>query len=306
MNKIKILTLSITLTVIIMNPCLSQSGQGGSTGLAFLKLGIGGRASGLGEAYTAVADEATATYWNPAGLTFISGPQLAFTHTEWIQDISNDFLGFAFPAFRGAIGLSFYSNNVDGIERRVIPSAEPLGTVKAHDIAFGISYGHAFNSSLSGGFTVKYLYEKIFTESTSGFAFDFGVNFLPFDNNLRLALVAQNIGSMGKLREESIDLPRTIRVGVAYLVEIEAMGGAILLAADGVRVSGTDFRGNFGAEFQLKQLLAFRFGYQTGFQQKSVSGGFGLNLKRYHLDYGFTPFDSNLGDTHRFSIGLNF
>jgi hypothetical protein len=305
LNKIKISALSIILTLIFVNFSLSQSGPGRSTGLAFLKLGIGGRASALGEAYAAVADEATATYWNPAGLTFVNRPQLAFTHTEWIQDITSDFLAFVFPAFGGAIGFSFNSNNVGGIERRVIPSDEPLGSVEAHDIAFGVSYGRAFNSSLSGGITVKYLYEKIFIESASGLALDFGVNFQPFENNMRFALVAQNIGSMGKLREESIDLPKTIRVGVAYLVEVEALGGAILFAADGVRVSETDFRGNFGAEFQLKQVLAFRFGYQTGFDEKNLAGGFGLNFKRYRLDYGYTPFNSNFGNTHRFSFGLD-
>lgn len=305
MNKIKTFGLSAILIVTFVDFSLSQSGQGSSTGLAFLKLGIGGRASALGEAYTAVTDEATATYWNPAGLAFVNRAELAFTHTEWIQGITNDFFAFVFPAFRGTIGLSFYSNNVGGIERRVIPSAEPLGSVEAHDIAFGISYARAFNSWVNGGLTVKYLYEKISIESASGFAFDFGVSFQPFQNNIRLAAVAQNIGSMGKLREQSIDLPKTVRVGLAYLVEIDAIGGAILFAADGVKVSETEFRGNFGAELQLKQMLAFRLGYQTGFDEKSLGGGFGLNFERYHLDYGYTPFNSNFGDTHRFSLRLN-
>ncbi|MFQ5823715.1 MAG: PorV/PorQ family protein [bacterium] len=302
---LKTSVLSFYFILISVNLCFGQGRQGSPTGLAFLKLGVGGRASGLGEAYSAVADEATATYWNPAGLAFISRPQLAFTHTEWIQDISNDFLAFVFPIFRGAIGLSFYSNNVGGIQRRVNPSAEPLGTVEAHDIAFGVSYGHSFNSAIKGGITVKYLYEKIFIESAAGFAFDFGVNYKPFENNLRIALAVQNLGSMGKLLGESIDLPKTLRVGVAYLVEVESIGGGILLAVDGVKVFETEFRGNFGAEIQLKEQLALRFGYQTGFDEKGLGGGFGINISRYHLEYGLTPFNSNLGDTHRFSFGLD-
>lgn len=301
------LKLIILIVLILVNQSLGQVGQGGATGLAFLKLGVGGRASGLGEAYSAVADEATATFWNPAGLTFVNNTQFSFTHNEWIQDISNDFLAFVFPAFKGTIGLSFYSNNVGGIQRRVKPSAEPLGTIEAHDIAFGVSYGHFFNSSFKSGITVKYLYEKIFIESASGFAFDLGFNFQPFDNKLRGALVLQNLGSMGKLLNESIELPKTLRVGLAYLIELESLGGTLLLAADEVKIlkDKTDLRGNFGAEIQLKEKLALRFGYQTGFDEKGLSGGFGINFNRYHFDYGFTPFNSSLGEGHRFSFGLD-
>lgn len=282
----------------------AQSGDAGNSGLAFLKLGVGGRAAGMSEAYVAVADEATATYWNPAGLAFLKRSQLAFTHTEWLQDISNDFLAFTFPAFRGALGLSVYSNNVGGIERRVRPSDTPLGTVEAHDLAVGLSYGRAFGDKLTGGLTVKYLYEKIFVESANGFALDLGFTFTPFDNGLRLALVAQNFGSMGSLLDESIDLPNTLRVGLAYHIPMQSMGGGILLAADAVKVFETELRGNFGVEFQVKNILAFRTGYQTGLEDKGIAGGFGVNFNRYHLNYGFTPF-TNLGDTHRFSIGLD-
>jgi hypothetical protein len=300
--KNKTLSLIILLVLFSVNQSLSQ---GGGTGLAFLKVGVGGRAGGLGGAYTAVADEASATFWNPAGLSLVNRSQLSFSHTEWIQDISSEFLAFAFPAFKGAIGLSFYSNNVGGIQRREIPSEEPLGTVEAHDIAFGVSYGHNFSSRLKGGITVKYLYEKIFIESASGFAVDLGLNFQPFDNRFRLAFVAQNFGSMGTLMDESIKLPKTIRIGVAYPIAVESLGGVILLAADAVKVFETDFRANFGTEILVKQKIAVRFGYQTGFDNKGLGGGFGLNFNRYHLDYGFIPFDSNLGDTHRISFGLD-
>ena len=152
------------------NFSLAQTGHAGATGLAFLKLGVGARAGGLGGAFSAVSDDATATFWNPAGLTYSHRAQVAFTHTEWVQDITNEFLAFIFPAFRGTIGLSVYANNVGGIERRINPSDEPIGTVEANDIALGFSYATSINSSLKAGLTVKYLYEKIFIESAAGYA----------------------------------------------------------------------------------------------------------------------------------------
>lgn len=296
--------LVLLMPLLAANTTSGQSGSAGNTGLAFLKLGVGGRAAAMGEAFTSVTDEATATYWNPAGLSFISNSQVAFTHTEWIQDVSLEFLAFAFPAFGGGIGLSFYSNNVGGIERRVNPSAEPLGIVEAHDIAFGLSYGHAFSRTLRGGISMKYLFEKISTESVSGFAFDFGANYQPFDQPIKLAVVIQNLGSVNNLREQSIDLPTTARAGLSYQHDFESLDGLLLLAVDAVKVFESDLRGNFGAELQFKKRMAFRAGYQTGFDDKSFAGGFGLLFDRYRLDYGYTPFNSGFGDSHKFSFGL--
>jgi len=286
------------------NFSVAQTGNAGATGLAFLKLGVGARAGGMGGAFSAISDDATATFWNPAGLTY-SRAQVAFTHTEWLQDITNEFLAITFPAFRGTLGLSFYTNSVGGIERRLNPSEEPIGTVEANDVALGLSYATSISSSLKAGLTVKYLYEKIFIESAAGYAFDFGLILQPFSNPLQLAVVAQNFGSMDKLRAESINLPKTVRLGVSYLFALDGIGGKVLLAADGVKVIETDFRGSFGAELQFKSQLAVRVGYQTGLSRQAFGGGLGLKMNRYHLDYGFIPFDSNFGDTHRFSFALD-
>lgn len=285
--------------------CYSQVGQGGSSGLAFLKVGVGGRATGLGEAFTAVSDDATATYWNPAGLARLPQAQFAFTHTEWIQDMTSEFAAFAFPALHGVFGLSLYSNNISGIERRTGPSDTPLGTIDAHDLAIGLSYGRSISSKLQAGITVKYLYEKIFVESASGYALDVGVTFQPLGKELNLAVTAQNFGSMGTLRQEEIALPQTIRFGASYQLALGSFDSYLLLTADGVKVRELDLRGNFGAELRVRDLLAFRFGYQAGLDERSFGGGVGFVYKRYRFDYGYSPFKSNLGDSHRISFGLD-
>ncbi|MCH7678897.1 PorV/PorQ family protein [candidate division KSB1 bacterium] len=304
MQRVKTVFFFMIVILFSTNFSVAQTGNAGATGLAFLKLGVGARAGGMGGAFSAISDDATATFWNPAGLTY-SRAQVAFTHTEWLQDITNEFLAITFPAFRGTLGLSFYTNSVGGIERRLNPSEEPIGTVEANDVALGLSYATSISSSLKAGLTVKYLYEKIFIESAAGYAFDFGLILQPFSNPLQLAVVAQNFGSMDKLRAESINLPKTVRLGISYLFALDGIGGKVLLAADGVKVIETDFRGSFGAELQFKSQLAVRVGYQTGLSRQAFGGGLGLKMNRYHLDYGFIPFDSNFGDTHRFSFALD-
>lgn len=307
MRKGQLIIRSLVFLVLFQGFCFGQSRSRNTSGLSFLKLGVGGRAAGLGEAYTAVADEVFAAYWNPAGLANLKNAQLGFTHTEWIQDVTSEYFAFAFPLLKGSVALSLNSNHVSGIQRRIIPSDEPAGTVDANDLALGLSYGRGLSSVFTGGITVKYLYEKIYLDSASGFALDLGLLVQPFQNPLKLAVVAQNIGSMGKLRNESIELPSTLRVGAAYFIELTAVAGGLLLTADGVKQFSNDsgLRGNFGLELQLKKIMAFRMGYQTGFDEKSLAGGLGFHFKNYHLNYGFTPFGADIGNTHRLSFGLD-
>jgi len=283
----------------------AQAGSGGKTGLSFLKFGVGGRASAMGEAFTAVVDDAYSTFWNPAGLAGLQQSQLVFTHTEWLQDISNEFFAFAFPAFGGGVGVSVYTNNVNGIQRRTTSSVEPIGSVDANDVAFSISYGRNVAEDIQAGVTVKYLYEKIFTESSSGYAVDLGVKYHVKNSPLQVGFVVQNLGSMSEFAQESVDLPKTFRGGVQYQMALENFGSSLIFAIDGVKTVDTDFHTNFGAELLLKQKIFLRVGYQTGFDQKSVGGGLGLTFHRYQLDYGYTPFDSNFGEIHRFSFALN-
>ena len=65
-----------------------------TSGLSFLKIGVGGRATGMAEAFTAVTDDASATYWNPAGLMHASRNQLSLTHNEWFEDIRSEYVVF--------------------------------------------------------------------------------------------------------------------------------------------------------------------------------------------------------------------
>ena len=68
----------------------------GSTSAAFLKIGVGARAIGMAGAFTAVADDPYAIYWNPAGLSLLSGSQASFTHNDYFQDLKQDFMTYSF------------------------------------------------------------------------------------------------------------------------------------------------------------------------------------------------------------------
>jgi len=270
--------------------------------MAFLKIGVGGRAIGLGGAYTAVAEDATATYWNPAGLAFLQRGELSFTHNRWIQDVKSEFVGMAFPKGKSSFGLSFISTNVDGIERRIKPTTKPIGIIQAHDVAAALSYSRKLGENLSWGITFKYLYEKIYIESAWGLAVDFGLLYRTGIPGLKLGLSGQNFGKTSKFKEKPISLPRIFRIGMAYSLPQEILGGSFLLATDLVHLLGSNSHVNIGAEFNFQEKLFFRMGYQTNYKERGLTWGIGLGMSRCRLDWGYMPFSSGLGNTHRISV----
>lgn len=89
----KILMILILLNISFYNrinaqllPVLGGQRAGIST-MQFLKIGVGGRAVGLGETFVAIANDASALYWNPAGIVQFNEQQAIFSHTEWVADI---------------------------------------------------------------------------------------------------------------------------------------------------------------------------------------------------------------------------
>ena len=304
MNKKKLLLILLLITVIISNGIARENPA--STGLSFLKIGAGARAVGMGEAFTAVVDDASGTYWNPAGLAHTTGSELIFTHNKWLQDITNEYVAISFHVGENVFGISFISNNVEGIERRVKPTAEPLGEINAHDVMFGLSYARFLTPDISLGATAKFLYEKIYVESSSGVAVDLGLHYQTKIKGLRTGLTLQNFGYITELKDESVKLPQTIRIGLAYQLLFQLFQGDFLVASDWVKIIESSSHFNLGVEYSFKGFFALRCGYLTGYEDKGFQGGFGIGFKRYRLDYAFVPFSSDLGNSHRLSFGMMF
>lgn len=105
-------SLSVLLSLLWVSPAGADKFAG-----EFLRLGVGARALGMGEAFVAVADDASAPYWNPAGLVFLPQRQVLFMHAEQFGDIINhDFISFAMPLEgQGVLAVSVVRLGVDNI-----------------------------------------------------------------------------------------------------------------------------------------------------------------------------------------------
>ncbi len=295
--------LIFALWVLIFSP--NYAGEsGGTTGMSFLKVGVGARAAGMGEAFVAVSDDALATYWNPAGLSGATRSNLALMHNKWIAGVNSQFGALQFRTQTAGLGFHVYSFSVDDIPVRDRPTAEPLEQTGANFLSLGISYARQLGPDLDVGLTAKYLFEKVFVQTAGGYALDFGVRYGGLGENLTLAGVVQNLGSMGELDREATELPVMLRLGAGYRLPNPVGGVQLLFAGDVVKPSGEDVRIHLGGEAGLWESLILRGGYQAGYESRSFSVGAGIHKSAFHFDYSYTPFSDDLGSGQRFSVYL--
>jgi hypothetical protein len=279
-------------------------GQAGTSSAQFLKLGAGARAAAMGDAFAAVADDASAVYWNPAGLTQLKSPEVTAMQNSGLVGTQYQVVAGALPVTNGALGISFYRMDYGSIDS-FSASDTPEGSVSAGDLAAGLSGAHRFTDALSAGATVKFVQEKIDGTSASAFAGDAGL--LWKQGRFSIGAAVQHLGSAMKFVKESESLPTTLRADAAARVTER-----LVVAAGVAKARDNDAEVHAGAEVLVGNVLSVRGGYAVVPGNTAdyggmagVSGGIGLALGRFSLDYAIRPF-GDLGLSHRISLTARF
>ncbi len=297
------------LIVCVAVMCLLLPGiagaEDGSAGLAFLKLGAGGRAIGLGDAYTAVGGDASCIYWNPAGCLGVENIDVVLMHSEWFEGIRYEYAGGVRSYGDQAFGLGVVGLYMDDLERREGPTSEPDGHFGVFDISLSGTYARRLTEHLDVGGNLKFLNEKIDDESARGFAVDLGAIYrVASITGLSAGVVVQNLGPQMSFIDEKFDLPFMFRAGGAYATPVEALHGDVLAVVDFVVPNDGDTKVHLGLEYEYSKIIALRVGYRTGWDNQNVSIGLGAKVRQFRIDYAYVPFYSDLGDTHRISLGF--
>lgn len=304
MKLSRILSVSILILFIVLIGNLSAQNDGAAnTGLSFLKFGASARAIAMGDAYSSVADDATAYIYNPARLNFGNKSNLTLMHNMSAQDLTTDFIAIKYPlSDKIAMGVGFFTTSVSGIQIRNNPGAV-IDNFDTRNLSTGVSFGYKITPNFSMGITGKYLFEKIYVDDASGFAFDFGSNYSK--DNLNLALVVSNVGSMNDLKNASSKLPTLIRFGGSYKNSRNEFSYNIAL--EGFKVfDGGAFHVYTGGEAGYKEFVFLRLGYQSSYENKGLTTGVGFKYKTLNLDYAFIPSVSEFGTGNTISLGINF
>jgi hypothetical protein len=219
-------------------------------GVLFLLISPTARAGGMGEAFGAVADDASATYFNPGGLAFQEGKQFTSMYSKWLPQFNLSDLYYLFGAYRqsvkglGTIGFSVTYINLGEQQQTLETGPEPVGTFNSNEYSLAASYSTLLTENTGLGINLKYIRSnlsgsvQVGSEKSNGtanaFAIDVGVlkkNL--FINRLNLGVSIANIGPKITYVDaaQADPLPTNLRFGLAYDL-IQQEHNRLTLAAD--------------------------------------------------------------------------
>jgi hypothetical protein len=295
------------LTFIIIISCLTSFPQSaGSSGLSFLKFGFGARNIAMADAGSAVSNDVTSLYYNPANLAGVEDSEVMFMHNEWIQDIRSEVFGIRSAIFGLPVALGFNVTSISDIEVRQRPG-DPETTFDANYFSGSISTGFFITEQISLGASFKYLYEGLYVDEANGWGLDFGLTYrTPFSGLIATAVI-RNVGSMNALRNDETKLPTEFRIGSAYNFDLTGTDFNLIATAEFQKIARDDDpHFHFGGEITYDRIIALRAGYQSGYESRGFTGGLGLAWGKLNFDYAFVPFSLGLGSANLFSLKFIF
>jgi len=321
-RKLHILAQASTavLMAVSLYPLLSTlhplfAGGVGTTAAPFLKIGMGARAEGLAGAYSAMAEDPTAIYWNPACLATLRAQQVNLDFARHFQDVGIGHVAYAGSLGSHDLGASLTYLRIPDIERRSTTDAVGIvpkdGEFSASDMALSLAYARkdilsTLVERLDAGVAVKFIRSAIDDEAAVAGAVDLGAQYRATDR-LRLGFVLQNLGTPMKFKSESDPLPATLRTSAAF----QAGKNLELAAQLDESLLEEKLYASVGAEQWVRGAFALRGGYRFGYDtgrlgaEAGVSLGFGIQVQGLGIDYAFLPF-GDLGQSHRFGFWISF
>ncbi len=326
------------LVLVLCSASLFAQTSVGKYAGEFLALGVGGRALGMGGAHTAVVNDVTAGYWNPAGLARIDYPQIVLMHEEHFGNLVNyNYGAVAIPYGKDmSFGISVIRLSIDGIPdtrdalvdritgQVIYDITNPYARIDYSkikefnntDYAFYLTFAKRQSEDFYWGANVKIISRSIAEYSAFGIGFDAGAYYKPMDN-LHLGASVQDITTTLVAWSTGTNelISPTLKLGAAY--GIEFLGGTFMPTMDfDIRFENRRFASNFnigpvsfdvhsGVEYSYKGLFSVRAGYSD---VKQITLGAGVRLPKLNIDYSFARFSASetdrLNDSHRISVML--
>jgi hypothetical protein len=300
--------------------------RAGTSAATFLKIEVGAKATSMGGAYVALANDASAMYWNPAGVAQVPQNELMATHIEWPADIQYEYFGYVhhLPKF-GSIGLSCSFLHMD--DMAVTTEYQPHGTGEYFgysDLMIGLTYSLRMTDRFSFGITTKYVREDIAELEMQGYMIDLGTYYWTGFKSLRFAVSLVNFGpelkpagsytqrtKEGKNIEknyEAFSPPTIFRIGSAMNLW-ENNNHKIIGSVQMSHPVDNAENFVFGMAYSFLKMIEIRSGYKINYDEEKFTFGAGLEipLVSTHLkvDYSYADF-GRLTSTHQFSLGFNF
>jgi Type IX secretion system protein PorV len=283
----------------------------GSGAAQFLGIGVGARAVAMGGANVAIANGASAAYWNPGSIVDNAGTTLELSNAQWFVDSQlQNLAGTLNMGTSGTVGLNITALNYGDMEVTSISRPEGTGEIfSASDLSVGLSLARKLTDRFSIGGTGKYVRQKIWNEKAAGIAMDLGVVYKTDWKNAKIGMSISNFGTdmklegrdllvnhdvntniygnNGELQAELITakwvMPLTYRLGFA-VDAFKSSSNRLTLTTDGVHSADNVTNANTGLEYgvNISQMeFALRGGFRQAFANSASDGGWtaGAGLK---------------------------
>ncbi len=290
----------IIITLAIHAAPRAEVKKSAATALPVMDMPLGAKAVAMGEAFSALADDNSAVYWNPAGLRRQIYPRVTLGHNKWFMDASYQELSASLPLRALALGGQFSYVGAGAFERRDEFGARQAGMINPYQFGGALAVARGVGP-VSLGVAFKGYRQVIAAYSIAGGAVDLGA--LCELGETRLSLVVNNLG----VATGGYSLPLSFRLGGVRLFHFGAVD--LCLSADS-KFSGTGASQlHGGGELGLRDVFFFRLGGRLDLANTSLgdfvrpSGGIGLKYDRFLIDYAIAPY-GDLGSTHRLSLSF--
>lgn len=250
----KIVRYSLGVMLLVIVGATQVFAQVSITSVPFLQIEPDSRGSGMGNANVAIADNATAIFWNPAGLAFQEGNQVSLTHSKWLPQFNTDlFYDYLVGKYQvkhlGTFAANIVYMNL-GTQQYTDQNDQSLGTYRSYDFSAGLAYGYRFNNYFSLGLGVKYIYSNLVPQQMingiqgkigTSFGVDLGAMYHthPFSliGNKALLSAGMDIANIGpgiSYRAGGLKspIPTTMRIGWALKFNLDKSGVNTLTIAN--------------------------------------------------------------------------
>ncbi len=331
MKRIKYI-IPILMVALLTAPMVYGDGvkKIAQTGMKWMSIPIGARASAMGGAFTALGGDPSALFWNPGALGMVKGSSVFLSQTQWIADIkvNGGAISYSMGTW-GVIGVSMAAVQWGDLHgtRRASTSAGYVetGTFSPTNWAAGIAYAIQVSEQFSFGGHLKYAHENLgstlegtmdnpkkYTAEMDIIVFDFGTLYYTGYKDLRIGMSLQNFSQEKAYRVESYPLPLTFKFGMAMdvmpLIQESDQHG-FTLCIDAIHPRDYTERLHFGGEYNFRDMLFLRGGYKTNHDEQDFSFGGGLKLivnnMKVGLNYSFLNF-KHFDSVHMFSFDFEF
>jgi len=296
----------------------------GSAGAQFLRVPVGARAVSLGKAYSSLASDGSAPFWNPAGMMRTPGRKNFFaSHTQYTAGIDMNHLAFHTRRQNFGFGLSAGILRSGDILRTTEFHQDGTGQYfNANQFYLGASLARSMTDRFSIGITAKYYQENLDEWQIKSILADLGILYYVGMGDIWIGFAVRNFGTDLKPGGSPAAMPDGYQHATEFQefpAPTEGSFGAskiwslsrrlgLLTTADFNHPSDNIESFRFGGELDVNKLLFLRVGYESGRAEEGLSAGFGLQLKRKQfllkVDYAYADMGS-FGTIHYFSLDVS-